>query len=332
MDASIVIVNYQGRGKLGRCLDALALQSGVELETIVIDNASADGSLDEAEGRAGIMAVRNPQNVGFGRACNQGAHLARGRVLLFLNFDSVPEPGWACALVALLDARSEAGAAQGVVLRDPEGDVNTAGNRVHYLGFGWAPQGGSPPSLDAAPYETFCASGAALAVRRDVFEQVGGFWEAMFLYQEDADLSWRIRLAGYTVLCCPAARSHHAYDFSRNPGKYFHLERNRLLMVGANYEAGTLLRLAPALVASQLALLGLSCLRGFGRAELKAVGSAVAAVPEIRRQRVRVRALRKLRDRVVTATLESELGPEFGDMPVRLSAPLLRAYASILHI
>ncbi len=329
VDASIVIVNYQGRGTLGRCLDAVALQRGLQLETIVIDNASPDGSADEAEGRAGVRLVRNAQNVGFGRACNQAAALARGRVLLFLNFDSRPEPDWAAALVACLAAHPEAGAAQGVVLRDPDGDVNTAGNRVHYLGFGWAPQGGAPPPLEAVPYEVFCASGAALAVPRDLFAQVGGFWDELFLYQEDADLSWRIHLAGRRVLCCPAARSHHAYEFSRNAGKYFHLERNRLLMVAANYEAGTLVRLAPALLATEVGMLGVAARGGFLGHMLRGTASALRALPAIRAQRRRVGVVRRLRDREIGPLLETRLGDEFGAGAARASAPILRAYLGL---
>ena len=325
-----MIVNYQGRGTLGRCLDAVADQRGVELETIVIDNASPDGSADEAEGRAGVALVRNLENVGFGRACNQGAERARGKILLFLNFDSRPEPEWAAALVACLDAHADAGAAQGVVLRDPAGDVNTAGNRVHYLGFGWAPQGGAPPPLDADPYEVFCASGAALAVRRVLFEQLGGFWDELFLYQEDADLSWRIHLAGRRVLCCPAARSHHAYEFSRNPGKYYHLERNRLLMVTANYERGSLLRLAPALLATEAGMLAVAARGGFLGHKLRATASAVRALPAVRDQRRRVEALRRVGDSEIGGRLETRLGDEFGPGVARATAPLLAGYLALL--
>lgn len=330
MDASVVIVNYQGRGTLTRCLDAVALQHGVELETIVIDNASPDGSADEADGRAGVSVVRNRENIGFGRACNQGAELASGRVLLFLNFDSRPEPGWAAALVACLADGPHAGAAQGVVLRVPAGDVNTAGNRVHYLGFGWAPQGGAPPPVEAEPYEVFCASGAALAIPRALFLEIGGFWEAMFLYQEDADLSWRVHLSGRRVLCCPAARSHHDYEFSRNRAKYFHLERNRLLMVAANYELGSLIRLAPALLATEAAMVAVAARGGFLSYKLRATASAVRALPVIRAQRRRVRALRRASDREIGPLLETRLGDEFGAGIARASAPLLRGYLDLV--
>ena len=94
--ASVVIVNYRGRGRLGRCLDALAAAPPeCASEIIVIDNASDDGSWDEAQSRPGVLLVRNSENIGFGRACNQAAGLASGRHLVFLNFDCEPEAGLA---------------------------------------------------------------------------------------------------------------------------------------------------------------------------------------------------------------------------------------------
>ncbi len=95
-----MIVNYRGRGKVGRCLDAIAAAAGeTAAEVIVVDNASDDGSRDEVEGRPGVRLIANDENVGFGRACNQAAREARGRHLVFLNFDCEPQDGWLDALV-----------------------------------------------------------------------------------------------------------------------------------------------------------------------------------------------------------------------------------------
>jgi GT2 family glycosyltransferase len=327
--ASVIVVNYQGRECLAACLDGIAALEGVAFETIVVDNASPDGSWELAQGRPGVRLVRNAENVGFGRACNQAAAVSGGRHLAFVNFDSVPEPGWLAALVATADADPALGAVQGVVLTR-DGRVNTAGNRQHYLGFSWAPLEDTPP--EGPPRRIACASGASVLIPRERFLEVGGFWEAFFLYCEDTDLSWRLRIAGHEIAVCPAARSVHDYAFSRNTDKFRRLERNRLMMLGANYEASTLARLAPGLLASELALLLVAARGGWLRDKLAGTADAVAATAEVRRQRRRVAALRRVGDRRLSRAFESRLGPEVGTRVADLSAPLLAAYARVMRL
>jgi GT2 family glycosyltransferase len=324
--ASVIIVNYEGRGRLGRCLDSVAAQTAPPIETIVVDNASPDGSWDEAADRPGVRLLRNAVNIGFGPACNQAAALSRAPHLVFLNNDSVAEPGCIAALLAAAQEH-DAGAVQAVVLRK-DGSVNTAGNRLHYLGFSWAPLGGPPPDQTAAPYETPCASGAALLVPRARFEAVGGFWDAMFLYCEDTDLSWRLRLRGWNVLVCPGARTVHAYEFSRTIEKHYHLERNRLLMVLANYGTGSLLRLAPALVASELGLLFVATTQGWLRQKLGATAAVAAALPALAAQRRRVQETRRVGDADVARVMDTRLGEEFG-VASKLTAGALLGYSRI---
>jgi GT2 family glycosyltransferase len=325
LDATIVIVNYNGRGILGPCLDGCARQVGCSVETIVVDNDSADGSWDEAVDRDDVELVRNADNVGFGRACNQGAARARGRHVVFLNFDSVPEPDWCARLVAAADADPTAGGVQGLILIDPDGAVMTAGNRVHYLGFSWAPIGLPPRAPGVHEITTGC--GASLLVPRVRFEEVGGFWDALFLYHEDLDLCWRLRMRGYRILCEPRAITHHRYEFSRNPTKHLHMERGRWLTLAANMEAGTLARIAPALAATELALLLVAARDGWLRQKLGATRAALAAWPAIRRQRRAVQGARTTPDSQVLRVFETRLGDEFGVTAARASAGLLALYA-----
>jgi GT2 family glycosyltransferase len=325
--ATVIIVNYQGRDKLRRCLASVAAQDAGPLETIVVDNASPDGSGDEAEAVAGVRLVRNTRNVGFGAACNQAAALASSPYLVFLNNDSVADPRCISALLAAASAEPAAGAVQAVVVRD-DGSLNTAGNRLHFLGFSWAPLGPATPDQARAPYETACGSGAALLVPRDRFESVGGFWDAMFLYCEDTDLSWRLRLRGWPILVCPAARTVHEYEFGRTATKHYFLERNRMLMLLANYGRGSLVRLAPALVASELGIIAVAARQGWLRHKLRATGGLVRATPALAVQRRRVQSSRTAPDAAVTAVMETRLGDEFGRV-ARWTAVPLRLYARL---
>jgi GT2 family glycosyltransferase len=328
--ASVVIVNFRGRGRLGRCLDAVrAGPSAFRSEIIVVDNASDDGSWDEAASREGVLLARNEANIGFGCACNQGAALARGRHLVFLNHDCEPELGWLDALVRCADADPGVGAAQAVVLQ-LDGSVNTAGNRLHYLGFSWAPNGERAPS--GPPEEIAVASGACLLVPAQRFRETGGFWEAMHMYCEDTDLCWRLRLAGLRIVVCPEARVRHDYEFGRNSSKLFHLERNRLLMIAANYELATLARLAPGILASELAILAFAARDGWLSQKLDSLSAVARALPEVRAQRRSVARLRRVPDRGLARHLERRLGEQFGTRTARATGPLLSAYARLARI
>ena len=117
--------------------------------------------------------------------------------------------------------------------------MNTRGNVVHFLGFGWA-GGHDEPAADLdrrAPVEVGFASGAALAVRRAAWDQIGGFEPAFFMYGEDLDVSLRLRLAGWRIGMVPAARVEHDYEFEKGDYKWFHLERNRWWIVLGTYPA-----------------------------------------------------------------------------------------------
>jgi GT2 family glycosyltransferase len=175
-------------------------------------------------------------------------------------------------------------------------------------------------------------SGACLLVPAQRFHEVGGFWETMFLYCEDTDLCWRLRLAGLRIKVCPGARVRHEYDFSRNPAKLYHLERNRLLMLASNYDATTLVRLAPALLATELALLAVAARGGWLPQKLRALSSAARALPAVRDQRRAVARLRRIPDRAFARQLERHLGPEFGSGVARVSAPVLEAYARVMRL
>jgi GT2 family glycosyltransferase len=218
---------------------------------------------------------------------------------------------------------------QGLVLTG-DGGVNTAGNQAQYLGFSWAPLGVAPSST--APYEIPTASGASLLVERELFLHVGGFWEELFLYQEDFDLCWRLRLGGRRIIAAPGARSHHQYEFSRNRGKYYHLERGRHLVLFANYEAGTLLRLAPALLATDLALLAVAARDGWLGEQLSALASVVRSLPVVARQRRIVQAQRTVRDSEILRVLSSELDQAAFGRVATFAAPFLERYRALVGL
>ena len=243
--------------------------------------------------------------------------MRRGRYLVFLNYDCEPEPGWLDALVRCADDDPGVGAAQAVVLH-PDGTVNTAGNRLHYLGFSWAPNGGSPPV--GAPVEIAVGSGACLLVPAQLFQELGGFWESMFLYCEDTDLCWRIRLAGLRVLVCPEARSITTTTSAAMPPSSSTSSATACSCSQPTTSAGTLPRLAPALVATEVALLGVALRGGWLPQKLRSLASAARAMPAVREQRRAVAHLRRIPDGAFSTSSSDGSGPSSA-RALRMRAP-----------
>ncbi len=213
---SFVVVNFNDRAHLGRCLDAIAQHAAaIPHETTVVDNASTDGSADEiAATRSGFTLLRNAENVGFGRAMNRGAAASRGEFLALLNTDMFLRPGALDALVAELDARPSTGVV-GPALRTPRGGIQvsfggrrTFGRELLQKLFLNTLQARSLRRRRRRR-EVEWVSAAFLIVRRAAFEAVGGFDEAFFLYFEDIDLCLRLREAGWKVVYLPAAEAEH---------------------------------------------------------------------------------------------------------------------------
>jgi GT2 family glycosyltransferase len=157
---------------------------------------------------------------------------------------------------------------------------------VHFTGIAWA-GGAGRPVVDAPrePHEVGFASGACLAVRREAWEALGGFSEDYFLYHEDTDLSLRMWLRGYGVGIEPRAICEHDYEFTKGAHKWRYIERNRWATIVRTYPTALLLLLLPALLATELALLGIAARGGWLTAKLRAIREATRWMPRLWRER-----------------------------------------------
>lgn len=295
---SVVIVTYRQGTGVRPTLEALdrELASGDEL--IVVDNASGDETPDIVASNAPrARLIRSERNAGFPAACNLGAADARGSLLVFLNPDAVPAPGWREA-IARPAATGEWGAWQALVTSEDGAIVNTRGGVVHFTAIAWA--GGAGEALDppgAAPdagAEPGFVSGACLAIERERFQALGGFADAFFLYHEDVDLSLRVRLAGASLGVADGARVDHAYEFDKGPAKWRHLERNRWATLIRTYPAALLALLAPALIITELALVGVALAGGWLGQKLRAWDDTLRSLPRLARERREVQATRAI--------------------------------------
>jgi GT2 family glycosyltransferase len=185
--------------------------------------------------------------------------------------------------------------------------VNSAGNEVHFLGLSWSGGYNEPRSEHLERRPVLAASGAAMAISGALFDQLGGFEEQFFAYYEDADLSVRSWQSGHSVVYEPDARVLHRYEFSRNVGKYYLLERNRWSMLLTLLEGRTLALLAPMLVVQEIALWGLAIRQGWVGPKARSSIWLLRNWRWLRARRAKVAAVRQVSDRALAPLYSTRL-------------------------
>ena len=197
---------------------------------IVVDNGDGGPEIEAAAGRAGVEVIRPGGTSASRRGATSALHARRGEVLLFLNPDTVVTPGAVAELAASV-GKDDVGAAMGRLLLSPiRRRLTRAAPRSTSRASAGPRAMESRPSTAASRGDHLCER-FALAMRRELFEWLGGFTEELFLYHEDLELGWRARMAGKRIVLNPSADVLHDYEHERNPAKYYFMERNRLVFV-----------------------------------------------------------------------------------------------------
>lgn len=262
-EASIIIVNYDAGDRLLNCLSSVFRCGDQNFEILVVDNASTDGAAGVIEIEfPQVIVIRSTTNLGFGGGCNLAARRAKGPYLVFLNPDTTVEGGWLESLIKTFRMDAKAGLVTAkILLADEIDEINTCGNAVHISGIAMCRGLGLPRYELDEPQEVAAVSGAAFAIRRELFELLGGFDETMFLYVEDTDLSLRARLAGWRCVYAPNSIVWHDYTLRITPLKVFFQERNRYLMLIKILRWPTLAVLLPAFILAEVLTWGFVLLR-----------------------------------------------------------------------
>jgi GT2 family glycosyltransferase len=174
--------------------------------------------------------------------------------------------------VKIAESDAAIGAVQARIMCWPDKlKVNSLGNVIHFLGFGYCEGYGQTYTRPRIPSSSdiCCPSGAAVLYKREVLETTGLFDEEFQMYNEDHDLGWRIRLAGWRCVLAPQAVVYHKYSFAEDARKYYYLDRNRLLTIIKHYQLSTLLLISLAFVIMEFGLMLFALQRGWFREKLK---------------------------------------------------------------
>lgn len=291
---SVIIPNYNGMSLLPGLMAALAAQRFTDFEILVVDDASTDQSVAWLEEHyPPVRVLVNRRNEGFVASCNAGAAAARGRVLVLLNSDTEPDPGWTEALALAICRSPKTGMfASKLLLHDQRDTLHAAGDLVGVDGI---PRNRGVWEKDRGQYDAvtqvFGGCGGAVAYRREVWEALGGFDESFWMYVEDADFAFRARLLGVEAQFVPDARVYHRLNATGGgPLASYYVGRNTIWLIAKNMPRHLLRRHFAAVLGGQLRVTW-DALRHWRGAEARArlrgqLAGIVGIAQALRRRRV----------------------------------------------
>lgn len=297
-DVTVVVVTWRGAAHIAACLDSLLGQSEAA-RILVIDNASDDGTQEilrrYQQDESSMRVVRTAVNLGFAGGVAHALELVDTPLVALLNDDAVADPDWLAALHQALAEQPDAAAATSRMRLADSGLINNAGVALTASGYGYDIGLGDDPANHAQRADVFGFCGGAALLRTDALRTAGGFPASFFMYYEDTDTSWRLRLHGWTVTYQPTAEVLHQHGASAGPATRmfaFHNERNRLWMLIRCAPAGVAARQLGrfALTTASLTLKGALGRRPPGwqfstRLRLTVLGSTLRSLPALARQR-----------------------------------------------
>ena len=231
---SIIIVNYNGKELLQKCLDSLLKVNYDNFEIILVDNNSTDGTVEFiTKNYPSLIIIKLDSNKGFAEPNNVAAKISKGKYLLFLNNDTVVTPNFISEMVKVMETDKKIAVCQSLLLK-PDGSVDSSGDFIDHLGVVY----NSKTKIDEIR-EVSSARGASMLVRSDIFEKLDGFDQKFFVTFEDVDLCWRSWILGYRVLIIPTSIVYHEGGITIKKIKSeiaFHGFKNQLAMKITNFE------------------------------------------------------------------------------------------------
>jgi len=287
---------------IGMCLDSLRRSTFEDFEVIVVDNGSMDGSREWIEQNCPwVRLIRNPENMGFATACNQGIRASAGDYIVLLNNDIEVEPDWLTELYRGMERHPECGmgTTKMMFLDDREVFYNT-GDLFHV----WSSGGGrGQGEKDVGQYDkedyVFGACAGAGIYRRELFDTVGIFDEDFFIFAEDVDLNMRSQLEGFKTVYLPQAKVYHigTATVGLYSDRYVYLcKRNDVYVLIKNISLGLYLKYFFTILKHQIGDIKYFCYRGQGLVLFKSKLSALKMLIPLLSRRFRIQSRRTVPD------------------------------------
>ena len=342
--AAIILVNYKDYAErfLMECRDSLRNQTypKEDYQVYIIDNAASSKSRNFLENCFPEAKVLPREDGNYSAANNLGIKKAREdgfKNFIVANMDTKFDEHWLEELIKAVNSDERIGLAQSKILLYPKNGkewneplINSLGNALHYLGFGYTSGYGKKNSdfpeseiTDIAGY----ASGCSLAIKNEVLDKIGLYDEEYYMYHDDIELGWRVRLAGYRLVLAPASIVYHKYEFLRSLRMFYYMERNRYIAIFSFYRLATLFLLLPMLLFMDGALWFYSVINGQFLIKFKVwrYFFKITTWRHIFTVRKKVRKYRKLNDREILKNLTGKI------LFQEVANPLLKNVANPLN-
>lgn len=208
---SIIIPIYNKFDFTFACLSSIHINTEIPYEVILIDNGSDDNTNKLIKKLKNIKIIRNKENLGFGEACNQGVKIARGKYILFLNNDTIVNENWLSPLIKTIENKELNCGVVGSRLIFPDGTLQEAGSKIFIdgstKGYGRF-ENPDDPEYNYLREVDYC-SGACFLIKKDLFNEVGGFDVSYFAYYEDVDLCMELKKKDYKIFYNPESIVFH---------------------------------------------------------------------------------------------------------------------------
>lgn len=325
---SIIVVTFNSEKYIAECLEAIYKTRYQKFEVIVVDNKSSDNTTEIVERKfPKTRIMKSGANLGYGGGNNLGAKEAKGKYLAIINPDIQVSKDWLSPLVTAIKSDKTAVCQPKIMLAKNKYHFNLTSKTTHFLGFEW-PADYQKRDYQMKEQEITSFSGSALLIKKEIYEESGGFDDSFFMYFEDGDLSWRSRLLGYKILFVPRSVVYHDYKYNpdeniqTSSSKFYHLERNRLLMMLKNYSFKTLILILPAAIFIELGMNFYFLSHGWGFNKFKGYLWIIRNLRPILIRRINIQKERKISDRKLSQNFKGKI--EFKEF----STPLLNYCAN----
>ncbi|PIR93209.1 hypothetical protein COT99_01980 [Candidatus Falkowbacteria bacterium CG10_big_fil_rev_8_21_14_0_10_43_10] len=315
----IIIVNYKDYAQkfLEDCVKSLRAQrcSDFLFKIYIIDNCFTDESIAYLKEKApeAEVILRSDGNYSAANRAGVKQALEDGcSHVVIANMDVVFANHWLRELLETADSSLEIGIAQSKIMLWSEREkINSAGNVLHFLGFGFTR---GYQEIDEGQYNSIgeisgYASGSSFIIKREVLEKIGNYDAEYYMYHDDLEMGWRARLAGYKITLSPNSVVYHKYEFSRSIKMLYYMERNRYIAVFSFYKLPTLLLVLPPLLAMDIGMLGYSIANKWFLIKLKVYLYFLNPFSwaHIYRARRSVKKYRKISDREIAKNISGKV-------------------------